>query len=131
VRFDKIDYVASELLKYVGRTVEVRHLPHDRTFNEVFTDGAHLCTAFPAAMLTADQSEEFLKARRTEAHEARKRFSTANRLRRTTHPTSRLEIGPDKQHLVIEPAGEIDLLSGGAQALANMITAGDDPDRLF
>jgi putative transposase len=131
VRFDKIDYVASGLNKFVGRTVEVRHLPHDRSFIEVFTGGAHLCTAYPVSMLTADQTEEFLEARRMEAHEARQRFSTANRLRRTTHQTSRLEIGPDKQRLVIERASEIDLLSGGAQALAKMITAGDDTDRLF
>lgn len=131
VRFDKIDYVASALLKYVGRTVEVRHLPHDRSFIEVFTGGTHLCTAFPVSMLTADQSEEFLQARRNESREARRRFSTANRKRRASNRTSKLEIGPDKERRVIEPPGEIDLLSGGAQALAAMITGGDNTDRLF
>lgn len=130
IRFDGIDFVGPELTGAVGRTVELRHLPHDRTFIEVFVDHEHLCTAYPSHKLTADQSDAVIARRTEERDRARHRFSVANRLRRTQHETTPLVVGRDGKRHVVEPAAE-DLLSGGNEAYARLITKSDDPDRLF
>lgn len=129
VRFDKIDYVAPELTDKVGRTVEIRHLPHDRSFIEVFVDGNHLCTAFPGHLLTADETEAVIERRAHERRRAMNRFTTANRVRKSMPGTVRLEKDRDGKRRVVEPAG--DLLSGGNEAFARLITKADDPNRLF
>lgn len=128
-RFDKIDYVAPELTGVVGRTVEIRHLPHDRSFIEVFVDGDHLCTAFPADLLSADETEAVIARRTAERRRAMNRFTTANRQRKGMSGTMRLETDRDGKRHVIEPAA--DLLSGGNEAYARLITKSDDPSRLF
>ncbi len=131
VRFDSIDYVDGALNGKVGRHVEVRHLPHDRSFVEVFLDGKHLCTAFPSHLLTADQSEEALAARNQESREAKRRFTTANRLRRTAHDATRLELAKDGKRYVVDPA-PLDLLRGADAAMDALLSAGDDDKlRLF
>lgn len=130
VRFDRIDYIAPELNKVVDRRVEVRHLPHDRSFVEVFLDGEHLCTALPAHLLTADETEEFLAARQKESRLAKQRFSTANRLRRKEHPGQKLELSKDGTRHVIDDA-PLDLLHGADAALDALLSAADDEDRLF
>lgn len=121
--------MAPELTGVVGRAVEVRHLPHDRSFVEVFVDGDHLCTAFPAHLLTADETEAVIERRVQERRRAMNRFTTANRQRRSMPGTMRLETDRDGRRHVIEPVG--DLLSGGNEAYARLITKSDNPNRLF
>lgn len=130
VRFDGIDYLAPQIMGTVGRTVEMRHLPHDRSFIEVFLDGEHLCTAYPSHLLSADDTDEIVARRKQERHTAMARFTVANTQRRTQHDTVGLFKDRDGRRLVVEPPAE-DLLSGGNEAYARLITKSDNTDRLF
>ena len=60
----------------------MRYLPHDRTFIEVFLNGAHLFTATPQLTLTADQEQEVIEKRKHERLVAQNRFTVANRQRK-------------------------------------------------
>ena len=88
VRFDTIDFVAPELTDYVGRHVEIRYLPHDRTFIEVFADGKHVCTAWPRHALDADTRQEVISHRSTSISEAKKWGKSSNRRRYAGHDES-------------------------------------------
>lgn len=88
VRFDTIDFVAPELTDYVGRHVEIRYLPHDRTFIEVFADGAHVCTAWPRHALDADTRQEVIAHRSTSVSEAKKWGRASSRRRYAGHDES-------------------------------------------
>ena len=133
VRFDTIDFVSGELNGYVGRKVEVRYLPHDRTFVEIFIDGVHLCTAYPRNSLTEDQDLEVKHHRQAERAKAQARFSTANRQRRSTHETTQMIERDKKGKMVVRQNVEAadDLLSGGDEALADLLTGTPDEFRLF
>ena len=130
VRFDRIDFVAPELRKVIGRHVQVRYLPHDRSFIEVFCDDEHLCTAYPVDQLTPDEQHDIVQGNRAERRLGKQRFSRANRLRRANHATSRLEV--DKQHRrhVVddpdEPTTSKGMLGNGKAALERLF--GTDPD---
>jgi putative transposase len=140
VRFDRIDFVAPELRKVIGRTVQIRYLPHDRSFIEVFSDDEHLCTAYPVDQLTPDEQNDIVQGNHAERRLGQRRFSSANRLRRANHATSRLEV--DKQHrrhVVDDPAGPTTskgMLGNGKAALERLLGPddgdGDDQEsRLF
>jgi putative transposase len=119
IRWDRIDWVAPELIGTVGEHVEVRYLPHDRTFVEVFYDGAHLCTAYPNTNLSDDDKETFVQRRKSARRQARARFSAANRLRKETgENVHKLVKGKDGQRNVVERPD--DLLSGGDDALRRL-----------
>ncbi len=80
IRFTKHDYtdVESKLMAYIGRDLEIRHLPHDRSFIEVFDNGAHVATCYRTEDLSPDDRQYFARQR----HEAERRndgrFRTAN-----------------------------------------------------
>lgn len=63
IRFRHVDYVAPEIARLRGQTVEVRFLPSDPSFIEVFYKGAHLCTAFPSADLSTTGRRQLLDIR--------------------------------------------------------------------
>lgn len=131
IRFDRIDWTAPEVTGVCGRKVEIRYLPHDRTFIEVFLDGAHLCTAYPQQDLTPDQEQALMKRRQDEFARARSRFTTANRQRKRNADGEVHRLATDKngRRMVIEPVD--DLLEGGDVALAEIVGGRDDQARLF
>lgn len=94
VRFDGDYYISADLGRIIGRHADIRYLPHDRTFVEVFIDNDFVCTATNAVNLT-DQQRADIVARRTEARKtARKRSTSANRQRRANHDSvERLQPG--------------------------------------
>lgn len=63
IRFRGIDYVHGKLAPVVGKKVHVRYLPNDRTFIDVYLDGAYLCTAEPHERLTRDERIKIVRAR--------------------------------------------------------------------
>lgn len=133
IRFDTIDFVAPELVGKVGRSLEIRYLPHDRSFVEVFDGADHVCTAIPRHALTADAEQEILEHRSAQQRMARARFTTANRVRRDSHrSTTALARNKKGQMVVVAPDGpEVDLLAGGDEAYAALVgidnVAGQDP----
>lgn len=132
IRFDRIDFTAPEVTGLVGRSVEIRYLPHDRTFIEVFLDGAHVCTAHPKDDLTAEQAQAVIVRRKEVRLQARSRFTTANRQRKqnATGPVYALEIDRQGNRIVVSDLD--DLLEGGEELLAELVEATDaDQGRLF
>jgi putative transposase len=86
VRFRTIDYVAASLNGFVGRTIEIRYLPHDDTFIEVFdTTGHHLGTAYNVARISPAQKTELLVARRDQYTHAKALMVEGARLRLERH----------------------------------------------
>ncbi|MGB3763760.1 MAG: Mu transposase C-terminal domain-containing protein [Ornithinimicrobium sp.] len=128
IRFDTIDWVipSGGLTGTVGRKVEIRHLPHDRSFIEVFLDGVHLGTAYPRDLLTVDETEEFLRGRTEDRKVAQARFSAANRVRSNTDGAVAIE--RDKQgRRNVTPTPSYDQLDAGADdVLASFIEADSD-----
>ena len=133
IRFDKINWTAPEITGVVGRTVQIRFLPHDRTFIEVFLDGDHICTAHPQQTLTADEEAAVIARRQEQRLHAQHRFTAANRQRkqRATGEVHRLDTDRNGNRNVIEPVD--DLLDGGAEALEALVGGAAELDqrRLF
>ncbi len=122
IRFKGVDYldVHNELDHVIGRTVEVRHLPHDRSFIEVFHDGEHLATCYPADSLRADDQITFLQARHEAQRAANAEFRSANRLRSNRDDAHTLTTitgrGQKTRRDILGP--ELDLHQDADQALA-------------
>ncbi|MFF5205851.1 Mu transposase C-terminal domain-containing protein [Streptosporangium sp. NPDC000396] len=66
VRLHGLAYVAPELQGRRGQQVQVRYMPHDDRFIEVYLDGEHLCTAHPQGQLSEEQVEAFREHARQE-----------------------------------------------------------------
>lgn len=133
VRFDTIDFVAAEMNGHVGRKVEVRYLPNDRTFVEIFLDGMHLCTAYPRDSLTEEQDLAIKRHRQAERSKSTARFSTANRQRRSNHSSTQMIDRDKKGNMVVRQSSEEadDLLLGGEEAFEELISRAPDELRLF
>jgi putative transposase len=138
VRFRKTDYVGvnGELAKVFGRTVEVRYLPHDKTFIEVFDEGQHVGTCYPAHLLQPDDIEAFLEARRKAEREARAAFRSSNRLRQDRDdavPLAKVTGPGGRTRYEIAAPPEIDLFNGGDEALKqlNLLPQDDMQGRLL
>jgi putative transposase len=87
VRFNGLAYVAPELHGRRGQSVDVRYMPHDDRFIEVYLDGKHLCTAYPQGQLSAEQTERFRAHARAEAKRlAGERRRAARRARSSLVP---------------------------------------------
>ncbi|WP_231123962.1 Mu transposase C-terminal domain-containing protein [Nocardioides sambongensis] len=136
IRFDTIDWVIPDrdMNAFAGRKVEIRHLPHDRSYIEVFLDGEHLGTAYPKNALNADQTEEFLARRKQARQAAQQRFTVANRVRHNHDGAIRIAKNKKgKYHTVPTPStseaavpGDYsDLFTSNDEALASYI--GEDP----
>jgi putative transposase len=122
IRWDRLDWVAPELTGVVGRHVEIRYLPHDRTFIEVFLDNQHLCTAEPNHLLSDETSHQVLVRRQQARQDARARFTQANRLRRNgADDPHKLTIDKNGKRVVVDVAAAEDLLTGGADALRDLL----------
>lgn len=123
IRFDTIDFTAPELVGKVGRHLEIRYLPHDRSFIEVFDEGAHVCTALPRTALTADQQQAIIDHRQAQQAKARARFTATNRVRRSSHESTTPLTRNKKGQMVVAEATstEVDLLIGGEAAFAALV----------
>ena len=138
IRFRTRDYVAlnGELDSVFGLTVEVRYLPHDRSFIEVFREGQHVASCYPADALRPDDQVAFLAARKTTDAAARKAFTAANRLRGKADgaaPIHHVTGSGVKSSYQLVPPGETDLFTGAAEALAALtaLPADDAQGRLL
>ncbi len=80
IHFENDLFVAPELNE-VGRgtEVEVRYMPHDRRWIEVFTREGWLCTAYPQDRLSEEQADAIVEARHQAAREMGRRKAAASR----------------------------------------------------
>ncbi len=65
VSFKGVFYTAPEFHGKVGRTVQLRYLPNDRSFVDVYLDGEFLCTATPTKNLSREQQAKLSAMRRS------------------------------------------------------------------
>ena len=79
IHFGSATFIAPELTGIGGRTVEVRYLPHDLRWIEVFTEHGWLCTAYPQDELTPEQAAAVIEQRREAAREMGRRKAAASR----------------------------------------------------
>ncbi len=87
VRHNNLAYVAPELHGRGGHVVQIRYMPHDDRWVEVYLDGEHLCTAYPQGHLTDEQVAAF----RAHAKAETRRLSAA---RRRASRRTRTELAP-------------------------------------
>jgi putative transposase len=83
IHFENATFVAPELTRIGGKTVEVRFMPHDLRSIEIFTEDGWLCTAYPQDELTREEAEAVIQARREAAREMSRRKAAASRKART------------------------------------------------
>jgi putative transposase len=69
IRHHSLAYIAPELHGRGGQKVQVRYMPHDDRFIEVYLDGRHLCTAHPQDQLSPEEAEEYRAHARAEARQ--------------------------------------------------------------
>ncbi|MET9226007.1 transposase family protein [Lentzea sp. NPDC003310] len=92
IRFENLHYLVPDLQVQgmVGERVQIRYAPHDRRFVEVYQDGRHLGTAYPAQALTPEQNERRRQAWSEEGRQLGARRRKANqRARRRLEPLNR------------------------------------------
>ncbi|MFE2864914.1 Mu transposase C-terminal domain-containing protein [Embleya sp. NPDC059259] len=106
VNFHGLTYLAPELAGRGGQSVEVRHMPHDDRWIEVYLHGSHLCTAYPTGQLTPEQTQAFREAARAEAERlGNERRRTARRARRELAPLTGDGTAAAESRLVTGAAG--------------------------
>lgn len=109
IRFKKHNYldVEAKLNGYIGQKLEIRHLPHDRSFIEVFDNGTHVATCYQHDDLAPDDRAQFAKERRAAERRNTDAFRRAN-TERGKHPDA-IEIAKTKtasgkqSYEVVEP----------------------------
>jgi putative transposase len=73
-------FIGPKLARYVGRTVEIRYMPHDLRSIEVSIEPeGWLCTAYPQDQLSREDAEAVIAARQEAAREMGRRKATASR----------------------------------------------------
>lgn len=101
IRFNGHAYLASELHGRGGEVLEVRYMPHDDRWIEVYRRGEYLCTAHPSAQLTREQREAFREHARSEAGRlGRERRRAARRARRELAPMTAAQHAAEPSCLV-------------------------------
>jgi putative transposase len=83
IHFENAIFIAPELTRIGGKTVEVRYMPHDLRSIEVFTENGWQCTAHPQDQLTGEEAEAVIQARREAVREMSRRKAAASRKART------------------------------------------------
>ncbi|MBA2897740.1 putative transposase [Nonomuraea soli] len=106
IHFNNLAYIAPELQGRGGQRVEIRHMPHDDRFVEVYLDGRHLCTAHPAERLTPEQAEAFRAHTRAEARRLgqERRRATARARAELVPLTETSAGGPPAEARILPPA---------------------------
>ncbi len=107
IRFSSLAYIAPELQGRGGQRVQIRYMPHDDRSIEVYLGGTHLCTAYPAQRLSAEQTEAFLEnaARERKRLTAERRKASA-RARAELAPLSRGETRAEESRVLPPHAGD-------------------------
>lgn len=101
IRFNGHAYLAPELYGRGGEVLEVRYMPHDERWIEVYRRGEYLCTAHPSAQLTPEQREAFREHARSEAERlGRERRRAARRARRELAPMTATQGAAEPSRLV-------------------------------
>jgi putative transposase len=73
-------FIGPKLARHVGRTVEVRYMPHDLRSIEIFIEpDGWLCTAYPQDQLSREDAEAVIAARQQAAREMGRRKANASR----------------------------------------------------
>lgn len=72
-------FIAPELSGLAGDTVELRFIPHDHRFVDVYVGRKFLCTALPQATLTAAERDAVLARRKEDRRKAGARMRRAGR----------------------------------------------------
>lgn len=106
IRHNGLYYLAPELHGRGGQRVQIRYMPHDDRFVEVYRRGRHLCTAYPGDHLTPAQSEDYRAHARAEAKRlgaARRR--AAARARRELAPMTARDPAPAESRLISPATG--------------------------
>ena len=83
IHFKADVFIAPEIVRRGGETVQVRCMPHDLRSIEVFAETGWLCTAYPQDQLTRAQADAVIEQRRAAAHEMGRRKAAASRKART------------------------------------------------
>lgn len=105
VRLRGLAYIAPELQGRRGQQVQVRFMPHDDRFIEVYLGTRHLCTAYPQGQLTAEEADQFRAHARDQAKRlAAQRRQAAARARAELTPLTRP--GPAEQSRLIPSSAE-------------------------
>lgn len=81
IRFCNNIYIDAALNSHVGRTVTIRHLPHDDSFVEVFLGDTHLCTAIRSEATTPEERMDLLVERREQYEDAKRLMTEAAQAR--------------------------------------------------
>jgi len=109
IHFGSAIFIAPELTRIGGETVEVRYMPHDLRQIEVFTQDGWLCTAHPQDQLTGEQAEAVIEQRREAAREMGRRKAAASRKARTRiAPLTATGTVQDITAIVADRAGQLD-----------------------
>jgi putative transposase len=66
IHFNNLVYVdpAGQVVERGGQKVQVRYMPHDDRFLDVYLDGTYLTTCYPVNALSDEQAEQFYAAAR-------------------------------------------------------------------
>jgi putative transposase len=83
VRHNNLAYVAAELHGRGGQVVQIRYMPHDDRWIEVYLDGEDLCTAYPQGQLTDEQVAAFREHAKAETRRLSAQRRRASRRTRT------------------------------------------------
>lgn len=83
IHFGGAVFIAPELTRVGGQSVEIRYMPHDLRRIEVFTTAGWLCTACPQDQLSRGQADAVIEQRREAAREMGRRKAAASRKART------------------------------------------------
>ena len=123
-RFRKRDYTAPELHGFTGRGLEVKYLPSDFSFIELFDNGTYVCTAFEHEAMTAEEREAFFEQRRNDRAESTQYVRKANLLRNSGFEGgeihSQREIA-DEEPQPLENDDSYDLTTGGEEAYEALV----------
>lgn len=120
VRFDGVDYTHHDLAMFVGRKANLRYLPNDRTFVDVYVAGQFVCTAKPHTRLSSDQRRVIVRDRNASARKVDKIVKQsrgrASRRELEGNPLLSPDHDPSAPPRLLPPPDEDDFLTFSEQA---------------
>lgn len=118
ISFRSLVYVAPELRGRGGTRVQIRSMPHEDRFIEVYLDGKHLCTAEPVGYLSPDKTEAFRAHERAETKRlAAERRRAASRARQELAALTGSESTAEPSRLVPEVTARARTAARGSDVL--------------
>ncbi|MES9604025.1 MULTISPECIES: Mu transposase C-terminal domain-containing protein [Actinomadura] len=120
IRRNNLYYIAPELAGRGGTRVQIRYMPRDDRFIEVYLDGGHLCTAVPQAQATPEQRAQI------RAHAAEERKQLARRRRRAGAAARATLVPLTDQQTTVQDAQALPAAPGDQLAARRGGRAADD-----